>query len=72
MRGLEQYYLRTKYHDQSSGRFTRRDDYEGSLGNLLTLREWMLKLFILKFFTLILKFFTLNGNDSPEILVSIV
>jgi RHS repeat-associated protein len=29
---LSDYYLRARYYDTNSGRFTRRDTYEGSLG----------------------------------------
>ncbi len=39
--GLDQYYLRARYYDQSSGRFTRRDDYEGRLGEPLTLHKYL-------------------------------
>jgi len=38
---LGDYYNRARYYDQSTGRFTRRDDYEGRLGEPLTLHKYM-------------------------------
>ena len=38
---LSDYYLRARYYDTSSGRFTRRDTYEGSLDDPLTLHKYI-------------------------------
>jgi len=38
---LGDYYLRARYYDTDSGRFTRRDVYEGSLSNPLTLHKYI-------------------------------
>jgi RHS repeat-associated protein len=37
---LGDYYLRARYYDASTGRFTRRDTYEGRLGEPLTLHKY--------------------------------
>jgi RHS repeat-associated protein len=37
---LDDYYLRQRYYNTSSGRFTRRDTWEGSLGEPLTLHKY--------------------------------
>ena len=39
--GLGQYYLRQRYYNQNSGRFTRRDTYEGSFSNPITLHKYL-------------------------------
>jgi RHS repeat-associated protein len=38
---LSDYYLRARYYDTNSGRFTRRDTYEGSLDDPLTLHKYI-------------------------------
>jgi RHS repeat-associated protein len=38
---LGDYYLRQRYYDTDTGRFTRRDTYEGRLGNPLTLHKYI-------------------------------
>ena len=38
---LEEYYLRQRYYDVESGRFIRRDVYEGKQGEPLTLHKYM-------------------------------
>ncbi|BAZ19040.1 YD repeat protein (plasmid) [Calothrix sp. NIES-4071] len=38
---LGDYYLRARYYNAETGRFTRRDDYEGSLGEPLTLHKYI-------------------------------
>jgi len=38
---LDQYYLRQRYYNQNSGRFTRRDTYEGSLSEPITLHKYL-------------------------------
>lgn len=38
--GLGDYYLRDRYYESSAGRFTRRDTYEGSIGEPLTLHKY--------------------------------
>lgn len=38
--GLGDYYLRDRFYDLSSGRFTRRDIYEGAQGQPLTLHKY--------------------------------
>jgi RHS repeat-associated protein len=38
---LERYYLRQRYYDAGIGRFTRRDTYEGRLGNPVTLHKYL-------------------------------
>ncbi|MFL9458191.1 RHS repeat-associated core domain-containing protein [Tolypothrix bouteillei VB521301_2] len=38
---LEQYYLRQRYYDPNTGRFTRRDVYEGRLEEPLTLHKYL-------------------------------
>lgn len=38
---LGDYYLRQRYYDSDTGRFTRRDTYEGRLGNPLTLHKYI-------------------------------
>ena len=38
---LEQYYLRDRYYDQSIGRFTRRDTYEGRIFEPITLHKYL-------------------------------
>ncbi|MFP4299753.1 MAG: RHS repeat-associated core domain-containing protein [Spirulinaceae cyanobacterium] len=38
---LGQYYLRQRYYDPSSGRFTRRDTYEGRLGDPVSLHKYI-------------------------------
>jgi RHS repeat-associated protein len=37
---LGDYYLRARFYDPNSGRFTRRDSYEGSLSNPLSLHRY--------------------------------
>jgi len=37
---LGDYYLRARYYDTDSGRFTRRDDFEGVLSNPLSLHKY--------------------------------
>jgi len=39
--GLGDYYLRQRYYDADSGRFTRRDTYEGRLDKPLTLHKYL-------------------------------
>jgi len=39
--GLGQYYLRERYYDSRSGRFARRDTYEGSLSDPITLHKYL-------------------------------
>ena len=39
--GLGDYYLRARYYDADSGRFTRRDTYEGRLAEPLTLHKYI-------------------------------
>ncbi len=39
--GLGQYYLRQRYYEQGIGRFTRRDTYEGRIGEPLTLHKYL-------------------------------
>jgi RHS repeat-associated protein len=39
--GLGDYYLRDRYYDAESGRFTRRDVYEGRQGEPLTLHKYL-------------------------------
>ena len=38
---LDQYYLRQRYYNQNSGRFTRRDTYEGSLSDPISLHKYL-------------------------------
>jgi RHS repeat-associated protein len=38
---LDQYYLRQRYYNQNSGRFTRRDTYEGSLADPMSLHKYL-------------------------------
>ncbi|KYC34733.1 hypothetical protein WA1_49275 [Scytonema hofmannii PCC 7110] len=38
---LGDYYLRQRYYDTETGRFTRRDDYEGRLGEPQTLHKYV-------------------------------
>jgi RHS repeat-associated protein len=38
---LGQYYLRQRYYDPTTGRFTRRDTYEGRLGEPITLHKYI-------------------------------
>ncbi|MEG5111042.1 RHS repeat-associated core domain-containing protein [Microcoleus sp. AT8-A4] len=38
---LGDYYLRQRYYDTDTGRFTRRDTYEGSLENPITLHKYL-------------------------------
>ena len=38
---LDQYYLRQRYYDSNIGRFTRRDTYEGSLQEPITLHKYL-------------------------------
>ncbi|MGD2183420.1 RHS repeat-associated core domain-containing protein [Lusitaniella coriacea] len=38
---LGQYYLRQRYYDPRSGRFTRRDTYEGSINNPVSLHKYI-------------------------------
>ncbi|MBP0003305.1 MAG: RHS repeat-associated core domain-containing protein, partial [Cyanobacteria bacterium SBC] len=38
---LEQYYLRQRFYDAETGRFTRRDTYEGRIGELITLHKYL-------------------------------
>ena len=38
---LGDYYNRARYYDAATGRFTRRDDYEGRLGEPLTLHKYI-------------------------------
>jgi len=38
---LEQYYLRQRYYDATTGRFTRRDTYEGRLEEPITLHKYL-------------------------------
>ena len=38
---LGQYYLRQRYYEQGIGRFTRRDTYEGRIGEPLTLHKYL-------------------------------
>ena len=37
---LDQYYLRQRFYDQGTGRFGRRDVYEGSIFNPISLNKW--------------------------------
>jgi RHS repeat-associated protein len=39
--GLGDYYLRDRFYDESIGRFTRKDVYEGRLGEPLTLHDYL-------------------------------
>jgi choice-of-anchor C domain-containing protein len=39
--GLGDYYLRDRYYDSDTGRFTRRDTYSGSFANPLTLHKYI-------------------------------
>jgi len=38
---LEQYYLRQRFYDAETGRFTRRDSYEGRIGEPITLHKYL-------------------------------
>jgi len=38
---LEQYYLRARFYDPALGRFTRRDTYEGRIGEPVTLHKYL-------------------------------
>ncbi|MBZ8178549.1 RHS repeat-associated core domain-containing protein [Oscillatoria salina] len=38
---LEEYYLRQRFYDPGLGRFTRRDSYEGRLGEPITLHKYL-------------------------------
>ncbi|PPT05883.1 Rhs-family protein [Geitlerinema sp. FC II] len=38
---LEQYYLRQRFYDAGVGRFTRRDSYEGRIGEPITLHKYL-------------------------------
>lgn len=38
---LDQYYLRQRFYDSRTGRFTRRDIYEGELGEPITLHKYL-------------------------------
>jgi RHS repeat-associated protein len=38
---LEQYYLRQRFYDAGVGRFTRRDTYEGRIGEPITLHKYL-------------------------------
>jgi len=38
---LEQYYLRQRFYDAETGRFTRRDTYEGRIGEPITLHKYL-------------------------------
>ncbi len=38
---LEQYYLRQRFYDAGVGRFTRRDTYEGRIGEPVTLHKYL-------------------------------
>ena len=38
---LGQYYLRQRFYDSATGRFTRRDTYEGRLGEPITLHKYL-------------------------------
>ncbi|MCC3595807.1 MULTISPECIES: putative Ig domain-containing protein [unclassified Microcoleus] len=38
---LDQYYLRQRYYNQNSGRFTRRDAYEGTLEDPMSLHKYL-------------------------------
>jgi large repetitive protein len=40
-RGLGDYYLRDRFYDAGTGRFTRQDTYEGNLSNPLTLHNFV-------------------------------
>ncbi|MBE9178151.1 EndoU domain-containing protein [Oculatella sp. LEGE 06141] len=40
-RGLGDYYLRQRFYDTDTGRFTRRDTYEGRLAEPLTLHKYL-------------------------------
>jgi len=40
-RGLGDYYLRARYYDTDTGRFTRRDSYEGRLGEPVTQHKYL-------------------------------
>jgi len=39
--GLGDYYLRSRYYDQNTGRFTRQDSYEGSFNNPSSLHKYL-------------------------------
>jgi len=39
--GLGQYYLRQRYYDTTTGRFTRRDTWEGNRTNPITLNKYL-------------------------------
>jgi RHS repeat-associated protein len=38
---LDDYYLRARYYDPETGRFTRKDDFEGSLDNPVSLHKYL-------------------------------
>jgi RHS repeat-associated protein len=38
---LDQYYLRQRFYDAGTGRFTRRDDYEGRVSEPMTLHKYV-------------------------------
>jgi len=43
---LNQYYLRARYYDQGSGRFTQMDGYQGRMGDPVSLHKYLYAMLI--------------------------